>query len=81
MPGAHNVLKAQVVTVKGQESTTSRLWSAKELAQYLGVSEKTARKKMADPYSPGFQVGKLWRILSDDARSFYGPAAPLGSSG
>jgi len=49
-----------------------QLWGPKELAHHLGVSEKTARKRMSDGTFPGFRVGKLWRIRPEDALSFYG---------
>jgi excisionase family DNA binding protein len=43
-----------------------RLWGPKELAHYLGVSERTAIKRMAHGDLPGFRIGKLWRIRPGD---------------
>ena len=65
-----NSLKAKLM--KSQPRAADEpLWGPKDLAWYLGVSEKNARKMMAEVGSPGFRVGKLYRVLPDDARSFY----------
>ena len=57
--------------MKSKAPVGERLWGPKELAWFLGISEKNARAKMAEPQSPGFRVGKLYRIHPDDALSFY----------
>jgi hypothetical protein len=57
---------------RGERAADERLWTARDLAWFLGVSYRTALKEMADSRSPAFRVGKLHRILPDDARSFYG---------
>jgi len=48
-----------------------QLWGPKDLAWFLGIGYRTALKAMADPRSPAFRVGKLYRIRPADARSFY----------
>jgi excisionase family DNA binding protein len=38
------------------------LWGTKELADYLGVSERTALRRMRDGTVPAQRIGKLWRV-------------------
>ena len=52
-----------------------QLWGPKELAHFLGVCDRTARKMMADGTLPGFRVRKLWRIRAEDVRAICGERA------
>jgi len=58
------------IYVKSRISTgpEEQLWGPKDLAHYLGVSERTAIRRMKRDFA-GFRVGKLWRIRPEDART------------
>jgi excisionase family DNA binding protein len=38
------------------------LWGTKEVASYLGVSERTALRLLSAGVIPGCRIGKLWRV-------------------
>lgn len=40
----------------------AQLWGTKEVAAYLGVSERTALRLLSSGAIPGRRVGKLWRV-------------------
>jgi len=48
-----------------------QLWGTKEVAAYLGVSEKTALRRMRDGRVPAERVGKLWRASPDVVRRLF----------
>jgi excisionase family DNA binding protein len=48
----------------------ARLWSIKEAAEFFGVSERTVRRWISAGLLTAHQLGRQWRITSDEIERF-----------
>lgn len=44
----------------------SDIWTIKDVARYLKLTEKTAYRLVADGEIPGFKVGGSWRFTREE---------------
>jgi len=70
---------ANPVQGSGSNLEHERLWSPKEVADYLGVSEKTALRHMRSGVIRSRKVGRLWRARPEDVRLPSSPPDPFAS--
>ena len=48
----------------------SDIWTIKDVARYLKLTEKTAYRLVADGKIPGFKVGGSWRFQEEDIKNW-----------
>ncbi|MCF6292255.1 MAG: helix-turn-helix domain-containing protein [Robiginitomaculum sp.] len=48
----------------------SDIWTIKDVASYLKLTEKTAYRLVAEGEIPGFKVGGSWRFSKDEVEKW-----------
>jgi len=48
----------------------SDIWTIKDVARYLKLTEKTAYRLVAEGQIPGFKVGGSWRFRRDEIETW-----------
>lgn len=48
----------------------SDIWTIKDVANYLKLTEKTAYRLVAEGMIPGFKVGGSWRFSKDEVEKW-----------
>ena len=48
----------------------SDIWTIRDVARYLKLTEKTAYRLVAEGKIPGFKVGGSWRFQEEDIRNW-----------
>jgi excisionase family DNA binding protein len=48
----------------------SDIWTIKDVANYLKLTEKTAYRLVKDGKIPGFKVGGSWRFRRDEVEAW-----------
>ncbi len=56
-------------TERKQPPLDAEIWTAEEVAGYLGVSDDTVRSEAKKKKLPGFQVGSMWRFRAEKIRA------------
>lgn len=49
------------------------LWTPKEVADYLKVTERTVYRWIGDGALPAFKIGRQWRIKDSDVKARFLP--------
>jgi excisionase family DNA binding protein len=58
-------------------ATREPLWTVKDVADYLRLKRETVRVMARSGKLPAIKVGKLWRFMPDDMKSFMAGQATL----